>query len=184
MILVRHGETMFNVVFGATRRDPGIRDPGLTERGRAQADAAAEALSGETVTRVLASPYTRAIHTADVIARALGVPLSIDAAIRERFAFGCDVGTPRAALASRWPNHSFDHIDDIWWPDTEEPVERFHHRCDEFRRRMAEARDGSTTVVVTHWGVVRALTGLRVENGEILRHDPTLARLEPDTGTG
>ncbi len=66
----------------------------------------------------------------------------------------------------------------------EEPVERFHHRCDEFRRRMAEARDGSTTVVVTHWGVVRALTGLRVENGKILRHDPTLARLEPDTGTG
>ena len=36
MILVRHGETVFNVLFGKTRRDPGVRDPRLTERGREQ----------------------------------------------------------------------------------------------------------------------------------------------------
>ena len=41
MILMRHGQSHFNVVYGATRRDPGIRDPGLTEKGQAQVAAAA-----------------------------------------------------------------------------------------------------------------------------------------------
>ena len=42
MILVRHGESHFNVHFNVTREDPGIVDPGLTKTGRDQALAAAE----------------------------------------------------------------------------------------------------------------------------------------------
>ncbi len=189
MILLRHGETVFNVLFGATRRDPGIRDPRLTEHGRAQADRAAEALAGAPISRVLASPYTRAIQTAHVIARALNVPLVIDEKIRERFSFSCDVGTPRSVLATRWPDYAFDHLDDFWWPDREEPIPQFQARCDDFRRRMAASGNWRTAAVVTHWGVVRALTGLRIKNGEMLRHDPTSeaggnATLEPGHGTG
>ena len=37
MYLARHGQTMFNVVFGETKQDPGIEDPPLTETGHAQA---------------------------------------------------------------------------------------------------------------------------------------------------
>ena len=37
MILVRHGESHFNVHFNVTREDPGIVDPGLTELGVMQA---------------------------------------------------------------------------------------------------------------------------------------------------
>lgn len=172
MILLRHGETVFNVVYGATRRDPGVPDPILTEQGREQAAAAATALAGETVARVVASPYTRAIQTADVIARSLDVPLVIDETIRERFAFSCDVGTPRSVLQMRWSAYAFDHIEDVWWPDQEEPEEEFHVRCDAFRRRMAESDDWRGVAVVTHWGVIRSLTGLRVKNGEMLRFDP------------
>ncbi len=189
MILLRHGETVFNVLFGKTRRDPGIRDPRLTERGREQAAEAAHALAGNSITRVLASPYTRAIQTAHVIARALNVPLVIDEKIRERFSFSCDVGTPRSVLATRWPDYAFDHLDDFWWPDREEPIAQFQARCDAFRRRMAASGDWRTAAVVTHWGVVRALSGLRIKNGEMLRHDPTseaggTTALEPGHGTG
>jgi broad specificity phosphatase PhoE len=35
VILMRHGETVFNRVYGATRRDPGVADPALTAVGRA-----------------------------------------------------------------------------------------------------------------------------------------------------
>lgn len=189
MILLRHGETVFNVLFTKTRRDPGIRDPRLTERGREQAEQAAHALAGDSVSRVIASPYTRAIQTGHVIARALEIPLVIDHAIRERFAFRCDVGTPRSVLATRWPGYAFDHLDEVWWPDSEEPLARFQARCDAFRRRMAASGDWRGAAVVTHWGVVRALTGLRIQNGEMLRHDPTgaagaNATLEPGNGTG
>lgn len=179
---------MFNVLFGKTRRDPGIQDPRLTQRGREQAAEAARTLASKSVTHVLASPYTRAIQTANVIARALNVPLEIDETIRERFSYTCDIGTPRAVLATRWPEYAFDHLDDLWWPDDEEPLSQFQARCDAFRWHMAASGNWCTTVVVTHWGVVRALTGLRIKNGEMLRHDPTSeadgsATLEPGHGT-
>ena len=184
VILLRHGETLFNVLFNKTRCDPGIRDPRLTQLGREQAAEAAHALASESVTHVLASPYTRAIQTANVVARALNVPLVIDETIRERYSYSCDVGTPRSVLVTRWPEYAFAHLDDLWWPDDEEPLSLFQARCDAFRRRMAASSDWRTTVVVTHWGVVRALTGLRIKNGEMLRHDPTseangTATLEP-----
>jgi broad specificity phosphatase PhoE len=41
MILMRHGQSHFNARFGMTHVDPGLRDPGLTDLGRAQATAAA-----------------------------------------------------------------------------------------------------------------------------------------------
>ncbi|MFQ5957802.1 MAG: histidine phosphatase family protein [Alphaproteobacteria bacterium] len=46
MILLRHGESAFNVVYSATRIDPGIRDPRLTEAGRRRAADAVRALTG------------------------------------------------------------------------------------------------------------------------------------------
>jgi len=150
VILLRHGETVFNVLFGNTRRDPGIRDPRLTERGREQAAEAARTLAEKKITRIIASPYTRAVQTAHVIARAVNVPIEIDATIRERFAYDCDIGTPRPVLALRWPDYAFDHIDETWWPDREEPIPAFEARCHAFRRRIAESSDWRTTAVVTH----------------------------------
>ena len=36
MYVVRHGQSEFNVIFGATRQDPGIEDPTVTNLGAAQ----------------------------------------------------------------------------------------------------------------------------------------------------
>jgi broad specificity phosphatase PhoE len=111
---MRHGETVFNRVYGATRRDPGVADPALTEVGRAQAEAAARRLAGEDVRRLIASPYTRALETAEIVARHLRIPVTVDARVRERAAFACDVGTGRSALASRWSGLALDQLDEVW----------------------------------------------------------------------
>jgi len=37
---------------------------------------------------------------------------------------------------------------------------------------MAGAADWPQVAVVSHWGFIRALTGLRVPNGHLLRFDP------------
>ena len=58
MILVRHGESEFNVVFARSRVDPGIEDPKLTAAGRRQAAQTAAALAGYEIDRILSSPYT------------------------------------------------------------------------------------------------------------------------------
>ena len=77
MLLIRHGQSEFNVVFNKTRVDPGIEDPKLTEEGRRQAETAGRALRGRPPRRLISSPYTRAIETAHIIADVLG-GLAID----------------------------------------------------------------------------------------------------------
>jgi precorrin-6x reductase len=42
MILLRHGQSEFNLLFTQTRKDPGIKDPRLTSLGHSQAEAAAD----------------------------------------------------------------------------------------------------------------------------------------------
>ena len=116
MILLRHGQSEFNLHFTATRRDPGIADPRLTELGHSQAEQAAEQLADQGIRRIIVSPYTRALQTARPVAARLGVPVSVDPIVRERFAFACDIGSPRAALERDWPGHDFSAVEEVWWP--------------------------------------------------------------------
>ena len=173
MLLIRHGQSEFNVVYSVTRRDPGIRDPLLTAAGRAQAREAAAALANEGLARLIASPYTRALETAEIIAGILDLPIAVDARVGERAAFACDVGSPIAQLRERWPLLALDHLDEVWWPDLEESETALGHRCEAFRSTMAAAEDWASAGVVTHWGFIRGLTGLTVPNGAVLRVDPT-----------
>ncbi len=175
MILLRHGETVFNRFFSTKRIDPGIRDPRLTDRGREQAHMVAESLQDEPITRLISSPYTRTLETAEIIARTLDVPISVDPLVRERCAFSCDVGSSVSKLAVTWRSMEFDHMDEIWWQQEEEPETEFMDRCRQFKRDMAESADWATVGVITHWGVIRAFTGQRVTNCESMRFDPTRA---------
>ena len=179
MILLRHGQSEFNLHFTATRRDPGINDPKLTELGHRQAEAAAEALGGEPIRRILCSPYTRALQTAAPVARRLGLPVTVTTSVRERYAFACDVGSSCADLRIAWPDHDFSAIDDIWWPGNEEKDHEIESRAAEFRAEMAALPDWRETLVVSHWGFILAMTGERVDNGQWLRCDPTES---PPTG--
>lgn len=172
MILLRHGQSEFNVVFTVTRRDPGIIDPSLTELGHEQAARAAETLAGSGLRRIIASPYTRALQTAAPIARRLGIPVHVNAIVRERYAFACDIGTPATELARAWPEHDFTHLDEVWWPAVEEPAAEVIGRAARFRAEMAALSDWADTLVVSHWGFILSLTGSSVANGTWLRCDP------------
>ena len=173
MILLRHGQSEFNLHFTATRRDPGIEDPRLTELGQQQAEAAADALAGEPIRRIVASPYTRALQTAAPVARRLKLPVLVTAAVRERYAFTCDVGSAVPVLAAAWPSHDFSALDDPWWPTASEPEAHVVARANRFRADMAAHPQWRETLVVSHWGFILALTGTSVQNGDWLRFDPT-----------
>ncbi len=172
MILLRHGQSEFNLHFSATRRDPGIVDPCLTELGHTQAADAIRRLAGQRITRIIASPYTRALQTAAPLAEALGVKVVINPIVRERYAFACDIGTPRTELERAWPEHDFSTIDEVWWPAIEEPAASVAGRAALFRAEIAALPDWSDTLVVSHWGFILSLTGKSVVNGEWLRCDP------------
>jgi len=173
MILLRHGQSEFNLHFTATRRDPGIVDARLTELGHVQAAEAARLLENKKPTRIVTSPYTRALQTAAPLAKALGLPVLVNPIVRERYAFACDIGTPRTDLERAWPEYDFSTIDDIWWPAIEEPAASVVSRAALFRAEIAALPDWSDTVVVTHWGFILSMTGTSVMNGQFLWCDPT-----------
>jgi broad specificity phosphatase PhoE len=175
MILLRHGQSEFNLHFTATKRDPGIHDPRLTAAGQAQAEAAAAQMPTLGITRIVASPYTRALQTAAPTARALGLKVLVHPGVRERYHFSCDIGSPPAKLAEAWPDHAFDHLDEVWWPSATESVESVDARAAAFRAEMAADPAWRTTLVVSHWAFLLALTGQSLENGQWIRFDPTAA---------
>ncbi len=178
MILLRHGQSEFNLHFGATRRDPGIPDPVLTELGHTQAETAASRLAERGLKRIIVSPYTRALQTAAPLVRHMGLAAQVNPLVRERYAFSCDIGSPRTELAMRWPDHDFSGIDEVWWPPVEEAEAALIARARLFQAEMAALPDWRDSVVVCHWGFIMGLTGQSVMNGEWISWDPT--RPPPD----
>jgi len=77
--LVRHGETQWN----AERRIQGQSDSALTEKGVRQAEQVAERVKTLGITHVISSDLGRTRHTAEIIARACGVDVTLDARLRE-----------------------------------------------------------------------------------------------------
>ena len=169
MFLLRHGQSYFNLHFTETRRDPGIEDPELTPFGHDQARNAAQTLACKAITRVIVSPYIRALQTAEPF-RALGVPVEVWPEVRERTAFVCDVGSHPDKLAELFPQHDFSRLKPRWWHDDVESEGETIARAEEFRAAM-NGQDHETTLLVSHWGFILALTGVSVTNGEFLDYD-------------
>lgn len=82
MYFIRHGESEANVA-GRINDDP-LRQVNLTERGKAQAEAAAERLRAVRFTRTYVSEFPRAQQTARILLKHHTCPLLIDARINER----------------------------------------------------------------------------------------------------
>lgn len=175
MILLRHGQSYFNLHFAVTRKDPGIVDPALTPLGIEQATHVADELRNEPIDRIIASPYTRALQTAAPIARTMQIPVFINPIVRERYAFACDVGSTRSTLERDWPDHDFSTIEEVWWPPIEEPEESIIDRARLFRAEMAALPNWSNALVISHWGFILCMTGQSVTNCQWLRCDPTEA---------
>jgi broad specificity phosphatase PhoE len=172
MILLRHGQSVFNQIFSETRRDPGTEDPELTIFGREQAAQAAGTLAGQKITSIIISPYTRALQTAEPVLAIHSVPVTIMQEVRERFAFACDIGRHPSHLAAAFPQHSFGHLPERWWPEVTETADATIARAATFRTIMQARGDEETTLVVSHWAFILALTGISVMNGEVLHYDP------------
>jgi len=173
MFLLRHGQSYFNLHFSETRVDPGIEDPELTELGQAQAAEAAMLLREAAITAVIVSPYTRALQTAEPILAMHPVPVEVMHEVRERTAFVCDVGSHPDVLRTRFPRYDFSHLPPRWWHEGRESTQETIDRANGFRAVMAEREDSATTLVVSHWAFILALTGVSVTNGEVLEYDPT-----------
>lgn len=157
LILIRHGESKATV--RRTIGGPRTCD-GLSELGVSQAERLRDRLSatGEVAADVLyASGYPRARETAEVIAPALGVPVTIDPAWGEHDPGPESDGLTFDEFVARNGEPDWEgDVDAALFPDGE-TVRQFHERIDGAVRRVLAEHHGGTAVVVCHGGVVDAV---------------------------
>jgi broad specificity phosphatase PhoE len=149
-ILIRHGQTEWNV----TGRWQGQADPPLDEIGLRQAEALAEHLRGETFAAVYSSPLARARQTAEYLAHAQGLSVTLDARLRERNV-GVWSGLTEAEVKERYP----DHYRADWWvlgpPGGEAQASLMERTVGAFRDIVA-AHAEATVAAVSHGGTLNA----------------------------
>ncbi len=151
VILVRHGESVGN----ESRRFTETDEAGLTDLGRAQARVAAGVLQTRfSPARLVASPFRRALHTAELISRELDLDLDVQEEFREQY-FGdlrgqpyeAAVETPGFDPSARWE----------WRPPGGETLLEVQSRAAPAVRRIAKEHPGEHAVVVCHGGTIWAL---------------------------
>ena len=169
MFLVRHGESEFNQAFRKTRRDPGIIDPSLTPLGIQQIQQTADFFRDKDIQFCVSSPYQRALQTSAVLFDLTIQNLTVNFLVGEQFGFSCDIGSPRSELEKKWPQIDFENLVEVWWPSEAETENAVGKRGALFLREISNRFDNTDKlVVVSHWGFIKSVTGLSLENGSVV----------------
>jgi probable phosphoglycerate mutase len=162
IIAIRHGETAWN----AGSRLQGHQDVPLNEHGRAQAACLAAALADEGISAVISSDLGRAAETARAFAQPLGLPLTLDAGLRER-GFGTLEGHTYDEIEARFPDMArrWRGREPDFQPPGGESLAQLFERSVAAASRWAAEHEGSTIALVTHGGVLDCLyrAALRLE---------------------
>ena len=164
LLVIRHGETAWN----RASRIQGHTDIPLSDKGRWQARQLALALRDEGLQALYSSDLMRARDTAAPIAAATGLPLVLDAQLRER-CFGRFEGMTQEEVATQWPDESrrWRAREPGYGPEGGETLSGFHDRCVTALARLAHQHMGQTIALVAHGGVLdsfyRAATRVALE---------------------
>jgi broad specificity phosphatase PhoE len=151
ILLVRHGETDWN----SERRWQGHADQPLNDAGREQARELAETLVDRGIDVVYSSDLVRAHETALIVAERLGLPVDVDAGLRE-----VDVGDWAGRLVSEIEAADPEAFQ-LWRQGRKgwnggESYEEMGKRVVEAVLRLAGRHPGKTVLIATHGGSIRA----------------------------
>ena len=177
--LIRHAQSAFNAVHDPNKPDPMIFDAPITELGKTQAIQARSEVEKLEIKNVIVSPFTRTLQTALLIF-GKNIPFQINAIVREQLCNSCDVGSKPKELSMSFPDFNFDHLSECWWHEGDkdqrgisvEPDEVLYRRADDFIN-FVKLENIHSTAVVSHGNFIRALTGIKPKNCEIIEFNPS-----------
>jgi probable phosphoglycerate mutase len=145
-VLLRHGQTIWN----AEGRFQGHTDIPLDDTGMAQAQRAAGMLAALRPDAIVSSDLTRAVSTAQPLARLTGLVVTLDKDLRERSG-GLWEGLVGEEIRERWPA---EHA--VWNPPEGESREAVASRvASAFKRAADTVPAGGLAVVVSHGAALR-----------------------------
>jgi ribonuclease H / adenosylcobalamin/alpha-ribazole phosphatase len=167
LLMLRHGQTEYS----AQRRYSGRADLPLTELGERQAAAAAARLANTNgVAAVVSSPLRRARQTAQPVADALGVPLTVHDGLTETD-FGAWEGLTFAEARERDPDlHTRWLTDTSLAPPGGESMDAVHRRVRRVRDQLITEHGAATLIVVSHVTPIKALLRMALDAGPSLLH--------------
>ncbi|MBV2153746.1 bifunctional RNase H/acid phosphatase [Kitasatospora sp. SUK 42] len=159
-VLLRHGETPLT----PEKRFSGSggTDPELSDRGRWQAERAAEALAARgSVQAVVASPMARTRQTAETVAARLGLEVRYEDGLRE-VDFGDWEGLTFAEVQQRYPDDLSAWLGSAKARPTGsgESFTTLTHRVGAARDRITARYPGQTVLVVSHVSPIKTLVRL------------------------
>ena len=164
LVAIRHAQTAWN----AEWRLQGQTDIPLDALGRQQAGRLPEALRHEGLVAVVSSDLGRALETAQALAGPLGLPVLVDAGLRERH-FGILEGHVRGDIDGRFPDlaRRWHAREPDFAPPGGESLRQLNARCLAAVQRQALAHVGQAIALISHGGVLdclyRAATGLALD---------------------
>jgi broad specificity phosphatase PhoE len=151
LIYVRHGESESNAAADrvALPEEQGDR---LTDRGREQARAAADAVASAGARRLFSSPMRRATETAAVIAERTGLEIEINPLIHElrEFEGYTELDSDRQ-VELRWSTRMAAHADDPdYGPDGADSFNHLISRVRGFKAELEGLDDDAVVIAVSH----------------------------------
>jgi ribonuclease H / adenosylcobalamin/alpha-ribazole phosphatase len=164
--LLRHGQTEHT----PERRFSGRNDLPLSRTGRAEAEAAGVRAKGLGIEVVVASPLRRTRETAELVAAALGLPVTFDEDLVE-LDFGdlegltFDEGRAKHPLAAR------RFLDDVTVAAPGgESIADVSSRVARARRRILSQHEGRTVLIVSHVTPIKLLLAAGLGAGDEVVH--------------
>jgi broad specificity phosphatase PhoE len=156
LILVRHGETEWNV----QRRYQGQSDVPLSALGLRQAGLAAGRLTGQKIDAIYASDLKRALETARIIAEKNNLKVLPEPRLRE-LKFGVLEGLTFDEAQAKYPE-----MIDAWLEDYNRPpqgaetIDSLTARLDSMLNDLKQKHDGEIVLLVAHGGSLSELLRL------------------------
>lgn len=142
--LVRHAQTALN----AEGRLRGLADPQLDDVGIAEAERLAAVLAAKGAGIVISSPLQRARRTAEIIARAAGIPTEVDDRFNDRD-YGPQTGRLKTEVEAEYG--TVDNASGV------EPTATVMERARPALDSVLDADPERDVIVVTHDALVRPL---------------------------
>jgi len=150
--VARHGETDWN----REGRYQGRLDSKLSEIGRLQASALAQALSGAGITQIVSSPLSRCLDTARPLAERIGIPVETDDRLIE-IAHGVWENRLRDEIRINDPERLFAWKNDpanVSFPNGESLVQ-VRERWRDFANMLGAQTQSDSILIVTHDVIAR-----------------------------
>jgi broad specificity phosphatase PhoE len=163
LIFIRHGETTWKT----KRITQGQLDSPLTEKGKRQAVDYTQRIHGMNIEDIISSPLGRAIETAEIISKIIGITHIIQAPEFKERNEGVFQGLTNKEQKERFPE-LFDKNGKIIDEDTipsAEPMELFLNRI---KKGIDTYQSDTIKIVVSHTGV---LNGIRILQNKMEKSD-------------